>query len=175
MRLRPNFFVPSDAKEGLAEKTTRNLSEVSQYERAITPDLAEAMRDMAYSYPSMDKRLVAYLPMMGLKADDEDTLKIAQTQQRAMEKKQRVKVNTQVNAFKRGTQLSFLAMDSAFQNISKNFKSSVVAAQDTDTSLTKAVLGNTLAGLVPGDALTCLLYTSPSPRDRTRSRMPSSA
>ena len=25
------------------------------------------------------------------------------------------------------------------------------------------------------DATTCLLYTSPSPRDRTRSRMPSSA
>ena len=26
-----------------------------------------------------------------------------------------------------------------------------------------------------GDVVTCLLYTSPSPRDRTRSRMPSSA
>ena len=26
-----------------------------------------------------------------------------------------------------------------------------------------------------GQACTCLLYTSPSPRDRTRSRMPSSA
>ena len=26
-----------------------------------------------------------------------------------------------------------------------------------------------------GDTMTCLLYTSPSPRDRTRSRMPSSA
>ena len=25
------------------------------------------------------------------------------------------------------------------------------------------------------DSITCLLYTSPSPRDRTRSRMPSSA
>ena len=25
------------------------------------------------------------------------------------------------------------------------------------------------------DTITCLLYTSPSPRDRTRSRMPSSA
>ena len=27
----------------------------------------------------------------------------------------------------------------------------------------------------PGEDLFCLLYTSPSPRDRTRSRMPSSA
>ena len=29
--------------------------------------------------------------------------------------------------------------------------------------------------VVGGDAYVCLLYTSPSPRDRTRSRMPSSA
>ena len=29
--------------------------------------------------------------------------------------------------------------------------------------------------LVTPDSPTCLLYTSPSPRDRTRSRMPSSA
>ena len=28
---------------------------------------------------------------------------------------------------------------------------------------------------INGEALVCLLYTSPSPRDRTRSRMPSSA
>ena len=31
------------------------------------------------------------------------------------------------------------------------------------------------AGLEPAAAMACLLYTSPSPRDRTRSRMPSSA
>ena len=32
-----------------------------------------------------------------------------------------------------------------------------------------------LLGEVPDNAQGCLLYTSPSPRDRTRSRMPSSA
>ena len=32
-----------------------------------------------------------------------------------------------------------------------------------------------LRRFLPGTALSCLLYTSPSPRDRTRSRMPSSA
>ena len=49
----------------------------------------------------------------------------------------------------------------------------------------KNILGGKGAGLaemtaagmpVPqGFTITCLLYTSPSPRDRTRSRMPSSA
>ena len=32
-----------------------------------------------------------------------------------------------------------------------------------------------LSGVMPGDSYTCLLYTSPSPRDRQKSRMPSSA
>ena len=39
------------------------------------------------------------------------------------------------------------------------------------------VVGGVVGGLVGGPFLSgiCLLYTSPSPRDRTRSRMPSSA
>ena len=36
----------------------------------------------------------------------------------------------------------------------------------------RAAMGGSL---VSGQLTTCLLYTSPSPRDRTRSRMPSSA
>ena len=32
-----------------------------------------------------------------------------------------------------------------------------------------------LAGSKIGDSIACLLYTSPSPRDRQKSRMPSSA
>ena len=35
--------------------------------------------------------------------------------------------------------------------------------------------GNVTAAAASDVTLTCLLYTSPSPRDRTRSRMPSSA
>ena len=35
--------------------------------------------------------------------------------------------------------------------------------------------GTNVIGVHPGKTKTCLLYTSPSPRDRTRSRMPSSA
>ena len=41
---------------------------------------------------------------------------------------------------------------------------------------TEILLGNTYhLFLRPGMDIICLLYTSPSPRDRTRSRMPSSA
>ena len=38
-----------------------------------------------------------------------------------------------------------------------------------------AVLGGVIGSEVAGRGNRCLLYTSPSPRDRTRSRMPSSA
>ena len=40
---------------------------------------------------------------------------------------------------------------------------------------TSAAADNVLIGKEAGYHVTCLLYTSPSPRDRTRSRMPSSA
>ena len=39
--------------------------------------------------------------------------------------------------------------------------------------LVRTIINNMVVGVV--DGFTCLLYTSPSPRDRTRSRMPSSA
>ena len=42
----------------------------------------------------------------------------------------------------------------------------------------EARLGRALAGIInilDPQVIVCLLYTSPSPRDRTRSRMPSSA
>ena len=46
---------------------------------------------------------------------------------------------------------------------------------DNVNFLTNAQVEQALANTTAGDAEICLLYTSPSPRDRTRSRMPSSA
>ena len=43
----------------------------------------------------------------------------------------------------------------------------------TDPTEAERVLRETLAGVVVDNS--CLLYTSPSPRDRQKSRMPSSA
>ena len=55
-----------------------------------------------------------------------------------------------------------------------------IACSDGDTAVTRAGVGFSLdPGVTPDGAdigcNICLLYTSPSPRDRTRSRMPSSA
>ena len=43
-------------------------------------------------------------------------------------------------------------------------------------AMSTAEIGRSLADMIrAGHIAACLLYTSPSPRDRTRSRMPSSA
>ena len=52
----------------------------------------------------------------------------------------------------------------------------VVMTQSSDVALTHATTTATALGIIiPANSQICLLYTSPSPRDRTRSRMPSSA
>ena len=48
-----------------------------------------------------------------------------------------------------------------------------ISANFVQASLTTFVIGSLL--IDNPDIYVCLLYTSPSPRDRTRSRMPSSA
>ena len=55
--------------------------------------------------------------------------------------------------------------------VSKEIKRSVYFISD-GTAITAETLGHSLLAQFPN---VCLLYTSPSPRDRTRSRMPSSA
>ena len=42
-------------------------------------------------------------------------------------------------------------------------------------SLTENQMADAMAAVIKVDKESCLLYTSPSPRDRVRSRMPSSA
>ena len=51
----------------------------------------------------------------------------------------------------------------------------MAGAADTDLPLLRAVSEDSLGHDADGKTHFCLLYTSPSPRDRTRSRMPSSA
>ena len=58
----------------------------------------------------------------------------------------------------------------ALSNLTPAVLSGLIMVQTFDGGGTLAI-GAVTAGVVAG----CLLYTSPSPRDRTRSRMPSSA
>ena len=51
----------------------------------------------------------------------------------------------------------------------------VISIQVVGTEVPVEVRVVAVADFFPGQASGCLLYTSPSPRDRTRSRMPSSA
>ena len=59
-----------------------------------------------------------------------------------------------------------------------NLKIIAKTKEDVMTALTLAITGSILPHIALASItkiIACLLYTSPSPRDRTRSRMPSSA
>ena len=74
-------------------------------------------------------------------------------------------------SLRRGSNLLF--EDVSF-TVHRNNKVGLVGANGTGkTSLFKMILGEFESD--QGQCNYCLLYTSPSPRDRTRSRMPSSA
>ena len=53
--------------------------------------------------------------------------------------------------------------------------SKVLLAISFVLSLTTSAFATTVTAVSWGGAYTCLLYTSPSPRDKRQSRMPSSA
>ena len=57
-----------------------------------------------------------------------------------------------------------------FENVSVTYPGGVEALKDLDLEINQ---GDFI--IIVGLSGACLLYTSPSPRDRTRSRMPSSA
>ena len=62
------------------------------------------------------------------------------------------------------------------ENKKKNNPSPIGNAFKLSTELVSAVAVGTIIGFILDKTFgTCLLYTSPSPRDRIRSRMPSSA
>ena len=79
-----------------------------------------------------------------------------------------------------------LGVDTLFVDVTCNARTTIRGAGNHTISLdVKDIAGTTLISmdacstetlkLSSGTSYSCLLYTSPSPRDRTRSRMPSSA
>ena len=72
-----------------------------------------------------------------------------------------------------GTDYRMLFPSDGIQGIKRFFLDSLVAFGKRGLACQPAIIGIGLGG--SKDACICLLYTSPSPRDRTRSRMPSSA
>ena len=78
-----------------------------------------------------------------------------------------------------------IALAAAGYDVAVNYSSSAGAAEETAAACAEhgaktLVIGcdvaeDTQVKAMVAEANACLLYTSPSPRDRTRSRMPSSA
>ena len=90
-------------------------------------------------------------------------------------------INSQKRSFGRGAKVSLFTLGTmrATESLEKMYSiiknAYYVGINHIETAASygdaELLIGNSIKKL----ALDCLLYTSPSPRDRTRSRMPSSA
>ena len=93
----------------------------------------------------------------------------------------RLKPNTKVYAFMEGQNIArWVNPDTRYTGIAGNSLSAFSGSITTDENGNASGIILVPAGLPPRENTTwtgnvCLLYTSPSPRARTRSRMPSSA
>jgi len=145
------FGAPPELEEYLGKQTTANLNEIEFFKNTITPDVAQRVADISRNYPNMNPKLAMYAGMFGVEADSPLALELAKRNNEVYIK-QNVAKTQNVNKLKRATQLGSLLLDIGFQPISRNFKSTVVAAQKTDMNVAQAVAGNLAIGGLTGVA-----------------------
>ena len=126
------------------------LNRVNSYKKGTTETNAELQQrivNMGQAYPTLPKQMVVYSALTGLNPEDDLALELAKRNSEVLANKYASEVTTKVGWGKRGVQLGMLALDAAFQPISRGFKSAVVAAQETGRSVPATVAAATLGGL----------------------------
>ena len=147
MRSNGISFSARDLAIAHAEDTLNRVNSYKKGQKLTTPELQQRIKDMSMAYPTLPQNMVLYSALAGLNPEDDLALQLAQKNQEVMARKYAQEVVTKVNPFKRGVQLGMLALDAAFQPVSRGFKSAVVAAQETGRSVPATVAAATLGGL----------------------------
>ena len=139
------LFGPPELDSYLSDNTKANLNEIEFFRNTMTPDVAQRAADISRAYPNMDKKLVMYGSMLGIEHDSDLALQLA-GRQNNVEIKNNQKAIAKVSKGKRASQLGLLMLDLGFQPLSRNFKSSIVAADQTGYNQVQAVAANTFLG-----------------------------
>ena len=147
MRSNGISFSAMDLAIAHAEDTLNRVNSYKQGTQETNLELQQRIANMGNAYPTLPPQMVVYSALTGLNPEDDMALQLAQRNQEILAKKYEQKIVTKVNPFKRGVQLGMLALDAAFQPVSRGFKSAVVAAQETGQSVPLTVAGATLGGL----------------------------
>ena len=121
------LFGPPELESYLADNTKANLNELDFFKNTVTPEIAQNAANISRAYPNMDAKLVMYGAMLGVEHDSDLALQLAERQNNVVIKQNQQAINS-VSKRKRASQLGLLMLDLGFQPISRNFKSSVVAA-----------------------------------------------
>ena len=151
-------FSLSDIQRQNAEETFNRVNSFNRGVKETSPELAQNIANLSRSYPTIPKEILPYVALSGVTAEDEMALKLANRAADKIAKQNTKDIVTDVGFFKRGVQGGFLMLDALFQNVSRGFKSAVVAAQETGKSVPGVVGAATLGGLaetfLPGDGQT---------------------
>ena len=137
----------SDIQRQYAEETYQRAASFDKGVRESNPDIAQNIANISKAYPTIPKEILPYVALSGVTAEDQLALDLANRSAEVIARKNAENIVTNVNWGKRGVQLGFLGLDAVFQNISRGFKSSVVAAQQTGRSVPGVVAAATLGGL----------------------------
>jgi len=140
-------FSASDLSQQYAEETLNRVNSFNKGFKESTPELADTIANFMISYPNYDKELAAIAALEGLQPGDQLSLDLANRVQSIMAKQNSQDLITDVSWGKRKFQMGLLALDAAFQPVSRGFKSAVVAAQETGQSVPSTVGAATLGGL----------------------------
>lgn len=143
------FQPPPEVEDFLGQETEANLREIEYFKNTVTPDVAERVGGLLNNYPNMNPKIGMYAGMMGVEPDSPLAFKLAQRNHDAFVE-QNVKRFKEISRAKRASQLGLLMLDLGFQPVSRNFKSTVVAAQETGLNVPTAVSGNFSLGLATG-------------------------
>ena len=136
-----------DLKRQAAQETYNRASSFDKGVRETNPDLVQNIANITKAYPTIPKEVLPYMALSGTTAEDEIALQVANRAASIIAKKNTENLVTDVNFLKRGVQMGFLGLDAVFQNVSRGFKSAVVAAQETGKWLPGVVANATLGGL----------------------------
>ena len=145
------LFGPPELESYLADNTKANLNELNFFKNTVTPEIAQNAANISRAYPNMDAKLVMYGAMLGVQHDSDLALQLAERQNNVVIKQNQQAIN-KVSKGKRASQLGLLMLDLGFQPLSRNFKSSIVAADETGTNKFQAVAANTFIGGLTGAA-----------------------
>ena len=160
---------PEDEIVNLKDKVARTFAEMENQRRRFEKEKDEAFEYGGFSFARETLNLLDNLERSKQTLESDETIKDKDTLKKLIEHIDIINKDM-ISIFKKNNIEPIKAIN---EKLDPNLHQAMMEVED-DTKDQGTIVQEIQKGFMMKDRL-CLLYTSPSPRDRTRSRMPSSA